>query len=506
MAGFTGRFWRELPYLIIIAGCAIRVLHGMFRLEMIYPDEHFQTLEPANWVINGYGHLAWEYQWGARSWLTPALYMPILKLLQWLGDTGSPFTVGLCRSWNALWHGLVGLALYHIAFKCMMSRFAAIITIAVFAFIPSFALFGAASFQETWATVGIWMILAGVFRGIFNHIRTPWYWGLLGLASGLLFGVRFQSLIWSGMIFLTWCLAFKPAKSNWLGGIAGGIIGIVSVGVLDYLTWGHLFHSVKTYYQVNIVQGFLKQFGESPWYDYFVQLHDSLSPALAWPLFGSCMVGLYFMRRFHRYDWLVLAPAIVFFVFHSAIGHKELRFVSPAFPAFVFVAVRGLQLGWKNWFGPRTIQLQNKIYRKFNQSVQAQGFTILGALLTIVIASYFSHAAMHQRRHYLAPDVTRLQAALHQLMQDESIHPRCIIMYGIDWTWTRFDMIMGRSIVRKSVERDDLVVDSPELRECDFAIVSVDWKAQWLMAADKTFEPIARNRRRDILFRVRIAE
>src|SRR5262249_8838579 len=50
-----------------------------------WPDEIFQSLEPAHRLVFGYGLIAWEFILGARTWALPGLVAPLLKLCASIG-------------------------------------------------------------------------------------------------------------------------------------------------------------------------------------------------------------------------------------------------------------------------------------------------------------------------------------------------------------------------------------------------------------------------------------
>lgn len=62
----------------------IRVSIALFTGTFFQPDEYFQSLEVAHYVVFGYGHLTWE--WLApqpiRSIIYPALNVPIYWALK----------------------------------------------------------------------------------------------------------------------------------------------------------------------------------------------------------------------------------------------------------------------------------------------------------------------------------------------------------------------------------------------------------------------------------------
>jgi hypothetical protein len=67
---------------VILAAALLRLLVALARSDLAWPDEHFQTLEPAAWLTLDRGHLSWEWTTGFRNWVVPGIYLPVF----WLGD------------------------------------------------------------------------------------------------------------------------------------------------------------------------------------------------------------------------------------------------------------------------------------------------------------------------------------------------------------------------------------------------------------------------------------
>src|SRR5438874_1221020 len=44
-----------------IAGFAMRIIGAITRMDMVWADQHYQTLEPAGHVVFGYGYMTWEW-------------------------------------------------------------------------------------------------------------------------------------------------------------------------------------------------------------------------------------------------------------------------------------------------------------------------------------------------------------------------------------------------------------------------------------------------------------
>ena len=85
---FTGSgggrpLWRHF-WFVMAAGAVLRLLAAISGDWTIRTDELFQYLEQAHRVVFG-GQIPWEFRFGERSWLLPALSMPPLYLAKILG-------------------------------------------------------------------------------------------------------------------------------------------------------------------------------------------------------------------------------------------------------------------------------------------------------------------------------------------------------------------------------------------------------------------------------------
>src|SRR5262249_15181191 len=96
-------------------GAALRLWLVFHDDGLYWPDEIFQSLEPAHRLVFGYGIVAWEVQLGARGWAFPGLIACLLKLATLVGlpePRGSLSLVKLAFSAISL---LTGLATFRLA-------------------------------------------------------------------------------------------------------------------------------------------------------------------------------------------------------------------------------------------------------------------------------------------------------------------------------------------------------------------------------------------------------
>jgi len=153
---------------------------------------------------------------------------------------------------------------------------------------------------------------------------------LLGFAVLL----RLQDALFCVVLLGAWL-----ARRRWREGaeLVAVLLGwALLLGLLDRLTWGGWFHSALAYWRYNWVQGRGALFGASPPGYYLRTLWTSM-PSVAVVMVPAVLLGA------------LRAPALaavvaLFLGVHSAIPHKELRFILPVLPAAMALAGVGLSV------------------------------------------------------------------------------------------------------------------------------------------------------------------
>ena len=70
---------RALLLAALAAGAALRAWLALHDDGIYWPDEIYQSLEPAHRLVFGYGLRAWEFIEGARNWALPAFVAALLE-------------------------------------------------------------------------------------------------------------------------------------------------------------------------------------------------------------------------------------------------------------------------------------------------------------------------------------------------------------------------------------------------------------------------------------------
>jgi phosphatidylinositol glycan class B len=256
---FLSRRSAEMGLGVLLAlAILLRLQPILVEPSAVWPDEIFQSSEPAHRLVFGSGLVAWEFQLGVRSWLMPGIIAGLMELSRIIGDGPDYYlpviAVGFaglaaapvvcCFLWCRPLFGITGALLAGLAVAVAAE--------------PVY--FGARTLSETVTAhllvVALWVLEPG-YRVI---SRSRLFVG--GALLGLVFATRVQ---------LAPALAVAMLWTNWradrgrLAATLGGMAAILAAaGVLDTLTLGYPFASVWRYVLYNVFYGVSSTFGSSP--------------------------------------------------------------------------------------------------------------------------------------------------------------------------------------------------------------------------------------------------
>src|SRR5437763_2830042 len=228
----------------------------------------------------------------------PAYYLPLIAAVFALLATAP---VVCCFLWARRWYGPV----------------AALAAASVVAVAPELIYFGGRALTEVVAAhilvIACWLLDPGA--SVSSRRRL--------FAAGLLFGLacvmRIQ-LTPAVAIIMVW-----PLWREWrmkLPALLGGALAAVALGaMLDWATLGYPLASLGRSLLYNLVYGVGSEFGTWPW-DYYL-----LAETIIWP--PAIVLALVAVFGARRLPALLIAAAVIVAI-HSAIPHKEYRFIYPA--------------------------------------------------------------------------------------------------------------------------------------------------------------------------------
>ncbi len=320
----------------LAAGAVLRLVAAFTDDGIFWPDEVYQSLEPAHRLVFGYGMVAWEYIEGARNWALPGFIAFWFKLseLFWL-DAPAQY-LGVVRAVFVFIAVGCGYGVWRLARDSGADELpAAVAALSLMLCAPAIYFSHRAMAENASAlpvVLGLWLLLK------------PAQTRRERLAGASLLGIAVLLRLQCGL-FCVGALAVLLARKQWRPALEVlGVLGVwaVAYGALDAFTWaaapgakyGGWFHSALKYLQFNLVEGRASQWGTSPPGFYVASLFSSM-PGVTLAL----AVGLLLALR--RATGLVVL-GLLFVAAHSAIPHKELRFILPALPVLFAAAAVGL--------------------------------------------------------------------------------------------------------------------------------------------------------------------
>jgi GPI mannosyltransferase 3 len=291
-----------------------------------HPDENFQVFEQAHRFAFGYGIKPWEFVTGIRSPVLPAAFGVVFRLSAPLvgGPEGYLIVARLLLAAISL---VAVAAVYRMGRRTSLTH--ALIGGLVTATWFEFVYFAGRPLTEAIATTVFLLALSLAsapaaeltFRRLFA----------IGLSLGLCLMLRVHLLVGLFVIAL-WVGRFE-LRARWWPMVLGALVPIAAFGLADWIAWGGFFHSYVEAVRTNLFRGVASDWGTEPPGWYAQRLFDQWRYAL--PLIAVFVV----VRARASAMWILAALAII--AAHSAIPHKEYRFIFPASASLVVVAAFG---------------------------------------------------------------------------------------------------------------------------------------------------------------------
>ena len=310
----------------LIVGLAARLIFAFHDDGLLWPDEYYQSLEPAHRAVFGYGWQAWEFLEGARHWTLPGFIAAVMQLSSALGfDYLRAVELTFCVAGT-----LTALALYRLARAQDASPFSSAVGATVFCLMGLAVYLAPRSMGETLSALPITLAFSLVSRA--PRGREGMRLILAGLLLSLAVGLRLQNgLFCIGALGLLWAQGRRKDTGVLLAVLT---FGALAYGAVDFFTWGAPFHSARQYLRFNVLEGRSSSFGTEPFFHYARTLVTAEGLTMI-PLVALTVLGA------RKRPWVPLI-ALGFFLVHSFIPHKELRFLFPIIPLLCAQAAVGL--------------------------------------------------------------------------------------------------------------------------------------------------------------------
>lgn len=324
----TGAAFRRITIAhVVVFGFALRALLFFLFPTVYYPDEIFQVLEPAHRLVHGQGYRSWEYFVGLRSWFFPGIVAGLLRFGSLFSS--NPEIALLPMRGFVIAVSTIPIACAYLWGRNLVDRKAGLMLAACVAVSADLIFMAPHSFSEAMAAN---ILVLALYFGYPEKAETrP---SRLFLA-GLLFGTAFILRIHLGpAIALAYAMICTRFWRRWLVMGAAALLVVLFAGGLDWLTYGRPFHSIFINVYMNINAGISSELGsKSPLYLFGMTLSQ-------WSYASIVLLPLVYLGARRLPIAATVAAAI--FLTHMGVGHKEWRFVFPAFPLLTILAGFGL--------------------------------------------------------------------------------------------------------------------------------------------------------------------
>jgi phosphatidylinositol glycan class B len=305
---------------------------AVLQLGRLHPDEVYQWLEPAYFRAHGYGVVAWEWKVGLRNWVIPGLFAEILRLADRIGLTHPQAYRALIAIPQVLFHLATVFAVYRWARRRGESGVEAL----VFASYGMVLLFAGRTLGESISADFLVLALermdAALVPGRLSKKQEAMSSWLAGAFLGAAVIARYGSAIMVVCALVGLLILRRWRTALWV--VLGGTGVAAFLGIVDLLTWGAPFHSLREYVRFNLLSdGAVRNFGAQPWTEYLLPLLACL-PVWVWPALWRRALG--------HSERIGLSMALVYGLSLLLTPHKEARFLYPAFVLVMLVASFGL--------------------------------------------------------------------------------------------------------------------------------------------------------------------
>jgi hypothetical protein len=313
---------------LVVLAIALRLEPILVEPSAVWPDEIFQASEPAHRLVYGNGLVAWEFQLGVRSWLIPGVIAALMELSRIAGDGPGYYLPLIAGGFAAL--AAAPVVCCFLWCRRLFGSLGALLAGAAIAVSPELVYFGARTLSE---------VVAGHLLVIALYVLEPSYrvtsyrrLVVGGALLGLVFVTRVQ-LAPAVAIVALWTNS-RGDRERVLAMLTGAAVIFAAAGILDAVTLGHPFASIWRYVVYNLYYDVSSTFGVEPW-NYYL-----LGELGVWG--GACATLLVLATLGALRMPLLLVLAVGIFAAHSAIAHKEYRFIYPAVLLVTVLAGIGL--------------------------------------------------------------------------------------------------------------------------------------------------------------------
>lgn len=312
--------------LILLAAFGLRVGIGFVQPASDWPDEVFQSREPAHRLAYGYGIVPWEWRSGMRSWVFPAVLAGVMRATDWIAPGSTGYNLGILLLLSALSLTVVWVG-YQWGYRAGGLP-AAVITASACAVWYDLIYYDP---QALLGVVAAHFLVPGIYFGIFRDslpVRVRARLWIAGACLGLSLALRVH-LAPAVVVAAIYC-CWGDWKKNTAPLLAGMAIPLLAFGAVDWITWGKPFASYFNYLNMEFTNIGGRAVGPRiagirPLGWYLEQLAERLGPA-----------AILVVPAVRRHSSLAAVAAAVV-ASHELIAFKHMYIIAMALPLLVLL-------------------------------------------------------------------------------------------------------------------------------------------------------------------------
>lgn len=343
-----------------IFGLLLYITTAWFSVGFHHPDEHYQILEFSNYKLQKTtaNELPWEFASQIRAALQPFITYFGIKTFNTIGIRDPFIITFIFRLIMALFSWLIicKLILLHLPNFITPQGKKTFVLLSLFLwFIPYISV--RYSSETTSALSFLWALyfISKPPQSVKNENIS---FLIAGCLLALSFFFRFQlAFAIIGLFFWLWQIK-KISLKNWLYLLASLVLTTFVCVCIDYWFYNQWILTAYNYFKVNILQNVAANYGVLPWWGYFKLFFETAVPPISLVLLFFLLKGIRVEKK-HVYTFIL----IPFLVFHSIIGHKEIRFLFPMYFEFSFLVCMAIDFYIQKYSHSRYLNYVKYSYR-----------------------------------------------------------------------------------------------------------------------------------------------
>jgi 4-amino-4-deoxy-L-arabinose transferase-like glycosyltransferase len=380
-------YWENKPLqFIVVIALTVRLIAVIFSKGYGMHDDHFLVIEVSQSWVEGGDVMHWfsktqEDNDSGRSFIYPGMHYYLFKTLETVGIFDPQIKMYIVRFIHALFSLLTVIYGYKIVEKLSGTTTAKQVglILALLWLMPSM------SVRNLIEMVVIPMLMVASWW-ILIADENKYKWWLLfaaGIVIGIAFPIRYQTLFFSGGIFIVLVLRKKFLESIVYS--MGMLVSITFIsGFLEWVLWGYPFGKVIYYVKDNLANS--QNYSTLAWYTYILQVLIIFTPPVSFFIFFG-------QFKVYKKYLLLFIPTFIFFAFHSYFPNKQERFIFTILP---FILMTGLA-GWNEILATSTYW-QNK--KKFIRGSWIFFWSLNTIVLCLFIFSYSKKARVEAAYYF----------------------------------------------------------------------------------------------------------